>query len=98
MEVNFKADFERTMEYRRLNRAVEREAKELSVLRQVGGLFVRRYFQLAHRLVIGIAGSAPVTRGSGSWVDQTPSQEKIEVRRHSAKAIIYPPLAPKHQN
>lgn len=35
MEVNFKADFERTREYQRLNRAVEREAKELAVLRQV---------------------------------------------------------------
>lgn len=35
MEVNFKADFERTMEFRRLTRAVEREARELAVLRQV---------------------------------------------------------------
>lgn len=35
MEVNFKTDFERTKEYRNLNVAVEREAKELQVLRQV---------------------------------------------------------------
>ena len=35
MEVNFKADFERTMEFRSLSKAVEREARELQVLRQV---------------------------------------------------------------
>lgn len=35
MEYNFKADFERTSSYKRLNRAVQREAKEMQVLRQV---------------------------------------------------------------
>lgn len=35
MEVNFKADFERTLEFRTLSKAVEREARELQVLRQV---------------------------------------------------------------
>lgn len=34
MEANFKADFERTMEFRELSKAVEREARELQVLRQ----------------------------------------------------------------
>eukprot|EP00903_Cladosiphon_okamuranus_P011013 g10402.t1 len=34
MEVNFKADFERTSSFRDLNRAVQREARELQVLRQ----------------------------------------------------------------
>lgn len=34
MEANFKADFERTMEFRELNKAVEREAQELQLLRQ----------------------------------------------------------------
>lgn len=35
MEMNFKADFERTTSFRDLNRAVQREARELQVLRQV---------------------------------------------------------------
>lgn len=35
MEVNFKADFERSESYKNLNRAVQREAKELELLKQV---------------------------------------------------------------
>lgn len=35
MEVNFKADFERTSSFQDLNREVQREARELQVLRQV---------------------------------------------------------------
>lgn len=40
MEVNFKADFERTMEFRSLSKAVEREARELQVLRQVKTIYI----------------------------------------------------------
>lgn len=44
MEVNFKADFERTSSFKDLNRKVEREARELKVLRQV------KIFKLSSRI------------------------------------------------
>lgn len=49
MEVNFKADFERSESFLDLNRAVQREARELEVLRQASRRFVSLFiYHLKH--------------------------------------------------